>query len=180
MILKIAGRKRSMLQIEIKAGDIAEADCEAVVNAANNYLWMGSGVAGAIKRAGGEEIEQEAMRAGPISVGEAVVTGAGRLKARYVIHAAVMAQDLRTGSEIIRAATRSSLLRALELKVTSLAFPALGTGVGGFPLEECARVMLDEVHLSRAENSELKRVVMVLRSPEAAEIFRRELDRLSQ
>jgi O-acetyl-ADP-ribose deacetylase len=165
-----------MLEIKIKVGDIAQEDCQAVVNAANNQLWMGSGVAGALKRAGGEEIEQEAIRLGPVEVGQAVVTGAGRLKARYVIHAAVMGQDLRTNAEKIREATRNCLLRALELKVESLAFPALGTGVGGFSMQECARLMVGEIRRFIDEKSALKRVVIVLREGSAAEIFRRELE----
>ena len=169
-----------MLEIEIKVGDIAQEDCEAVVNAANNHLWMGSGVAGALKRAGGEEIEREAIRLGPVEVGEAVVTGAGRLKARYIIHAAGMGQDLQTDAEKIRTATRNCLLRALELKIESLAFPALGTGVGGFPMQECARLMLGEMRRFIFEKSALKRVVMVLHQPSAAEIFRRELEAYSE
>jgi O-acetyl-ADP-ribose deacetylase len=169
-----------MLAIEIKVGDIAQEDCEAVVNAANNHLWMGSGVAGALKRAGGDEIEQEAIRLGPIEVGEAAVTGAGRLKARYVIHAAVMGQDLQTDAEKICLATSNSLLRAMELKIESLAFPALGTGVGGFPMQECARLMLGEMRRFIFENSTLKRVVVVLHQSSAAEIFRRELEILSE
>jgi O-acetyl-ADP-ribose deacetylase len=163
-----------VLEIEIKVGDIAQEDCEALVNAANNHLWMGAGVAGALKRAGGEEIESEAIRLGPVEVGEAVVTGAGRLKARYIIHAAVMGQDLQTDSEKIRLATRNSLLRALELRVESLAFPALGTGVGGFSMNRCAELMLGEIRCFVSERSDLKRVMIVLREASAAELFRRE------
>jgi O-acetyl-ADP-ribose deacetylase (regulator of RNase III) len=92
---------------------------------------MGGGVAGAIKRAGGQEIETEAVSKEPIAVGEAVVTGAGRLKAKYIIHAAVMGQDLTTDADKIRQTTRNSLIKADELGIKSLAFPALGTGVGG-------------------------------------------------
>jgi len=106
---------------------------------------MGSGVAGALKRVGGNEIEAEALNRGPVSTGEAVVTGAGKLKARYVIHAAVMGQDLQTDAAKIRQATKNSLLRADELGIKSLAFPALSTGVGGFPIAECARIMINEV-----------------------------------
>src|SRR5436190_10313611 len=108
--------------IQILKGDIAQANVEAVVNAANNHLWMGGGVAGALKRAGGGEIEREAMAKGPVEVGAAVVTTAGALPARYVIHAAVMGQDLRTDRSKISAATRSSLDRARELGVESIAF----------------------------------------------------------
>jgi O-acetyl-ADP-ribose deacetylase (regulator of RNase III) len=134
-------------KIKIKAiqGDLTDQEVDAIVNAANNHLWMGAGVAGAIKRKGGTEIEKEAMSKGPIPVGEAVVTRAGTLKAKHVIHAAVMGQDLTTNEEYIRSATLSTLRRAKELKIKSIAFPAFGTGVGGFPVDECARIMLDSV-----------------------------------
>ena len=127
-----------MVKIEIIEGDITTVSADALVNAANNHLWMGAGVAGAIKKAGGREIEEEAVKKGPIPVGEVVVTGAGRLPVKYIIHAAVMGQDLQTGAEIIEQATRNSLRKADELGLKSIAFPALGTGVGGFSLEECA------------------------------------------
>ena len=129
-------------QIEVIQGDIAVQDTEAIVNAANNHLWMGAGSAGAIVRAGGREIEDEAMRQGPIAVGESVVTGGGALLANHVIHAAAMGQDLLTSEENIRAATDSALRRAEELQVASVSFPALGTGVGGFPIEQAARIMI--------------------------------------
>ena len=131
-----------MLELEVVDGDITALDVDAIANAANNQLWMGAGVAGAIKRAGGEEIEREAVEKGPVEVGEAVVTGAGRLKARYVIHGAVMGQDLVTSAELIARTTRRCLELADELGLESLALPAFGTGVGGFPLGECARLMV--------------------------------------
>src|SRR6266496_2756145 len=100
---------KGVLQIEIAEGDITALDVDAIANAANSALWMGAGVAGAIKRAGGEEIEREAVSKGPIEVGDAVATGAGRLKAKHVVHGAVMAQDLRTSAELIERTTRRSL-----------------------------------------------------------------------
>jgi O-acetyl-ADP-ribose deacetylase len=100
--------------LEVIHGDITECSVDAVVNAANNYLWMGAGVAGAIKRKGGQVIEDEAVRQGPIPVGEAIVTSAGALKARYVIHAAAMGQDLVTNAEMIRQATINSLARTRD------------------------------------------------------------------
>ena len=106
---------------------------------------MGAGVAGALKRAGGEEIEREAVAKGPIALGEAVATGAGRLPARWVIHGAAMGQDLRTNADVVEQTTRSVLRVADELGAESLALPAFGTGVGGFPLDECARIMVDVV-----------------------------------
>jgi len=133
------------LTLTIVEGDITARAVDAIVNAANNALWMGSGVAGAIKSKGGGEIEREAMAQGPVSPGQAVLTTAGALPARHVIHAAVMGQDLRTDAGLIREATASSLALAASHGLTSVAFPALGTGVGGFPIAECARVMLSAV-----------------------------------
>lgn len=138
-------KKLGRIEIKLTQGDITEQEVEAIVNPANNHLWTGVGVAGAIKRKGGIEIEREAMSKGPIPVGEAVVTGAGSLKAKYVIHAAVMGQDLTTNEQHIRNATLNSLKRAEELKIKSIAFPAFGTGVGGFPVDECAKIMVDEI-----------------------------------
>jgi O-acetyl-ADP-ribose deacetylase (regulator of RNase III) len=167
------------VEIEVLRGDIAKQRAGAIVNAANNHLWMGAGVAGALKRAGGVEIEAEAMAKGPVAVGEAVVTGAGRLAADHVIHAAVMGQDLLTDAATIRCATRSSLERAMEIGAGSVAFPALGTGVGGFPIGECARLMVDEVRrfasdgvrrLSAADTT-LERVVFVLYDAAAYRAF---------
>jgi O-acetyl-ADP-ribose deacetylase len=132
------------VKLEVVEGDIAALEVDAVANAANDHLWMGAGVAGALKRAGGEEIEREAVAKGPIERGAAVATTAGRLPARYVIHGAVMGQDLRTDADLVRRTTRSCLELADELACTSLALPAFGTGVGGFPLDECARIMVDE------------------------------------
>ena len=166
-----------MIRVEVYKGDITQFELDALVNAANNRLWMGGGVAGAIKRAGGGEIETEAVKKGPIPIGEGVVTGAGRLKAKYIIHAAVMGQDLKTDAEKIRQATRNSLLRADELGLKSLAFPALGTGVGGFPLDECSRIMIGEVLEYSAKKTGLKRVVFVLYDEPAYQVFKQELDK---
>jgi len=169
-----------MVRIEVYQGDITQLELDALVNAANNHLWMGGGVAGALKRAGGKEIEAEAVSQGPIPVGEAVVTGAGRLKARYIIHAAVMGQDLRTDAAKIRQSIKNSLLRADEIGVKSIAFPALGTGVGGFPLDECARLMISEVNQYSARKTALERVVFALYNEPAYQIFKQELDRQLQ
>ncbi|MBI2830805.1 MAG: macro domain-containing protein [Chloroflexi bacterium] len=166
-----------MSTIEIYQGDITRLEVDALVNAANNHLWMGGGVAGALKRAGGREIEEEAVKKGPVPIGEAVVTGAGKLKARYVLHAAVMGQDLSTDAEKIRLATRNALRRADEIGVKSVAFPALGTGVGGFPLSECARIMLGEVKQHLAGKSGLQKVVFALFGEDAYRTFKQELDR---
>ncbi len=164
-----------MTRIRIVHADITGLDVDAIVNAANAALWMGAGVAGAIKRAGGDEIEREAIAQGPIAVGEAVVTGGGRLRARYVIHAAAMGEDLATDADKIRAATASALRRAEERGIASIALPALGTGVGGFPIEGCAVVMVGEAQRHAAAGSRLAEIVFALRSSDAVEAFSRVL-----
>jgi len=162
------------MEIRLVQGDIAQQEADAIVNAANNHLWMGAGVAGAIKRAGGRQIEEEALAKGPIPIGEAVATGGGRLKARYVIHAAVMGQDLRTDADKIRRATQATLRCADELGLKSIAFPALGTGVGGFPLDECARIMLDAVEgHAAAGTTSLEQVIFVLYDASSYQAFER-------
>jgi O-acetyl-ADP-ribose deacetylase (regulator of RNase III) len=130
------------VELEVREGDIAAVEADAIANAANDALWMGAGVAGALKRAGGDEIEREAMAQGPIELGAAVATTAGRLRARYVVHGAVMGQDLRTDAELVRRTTCACLELADRLGCRSVALPAFGTGVGGFPLDECARLMV--------------------------------------
>ena len=152
----------SGLKIKLIQGDITDQEVDAIVNAANNHLWMGAGVAGAIKRKGGNQIEDEAMKKGPIPIDEAIVTSAGKLKAKYVIHAAVMGQDLTTNEEYIKNATLNSLKRAEELKIKSIAFPAFGTGVGGFPLDRCAQIMLDQVKDFLKKTKYLREVLFVL------------------
>jgi O-acetyl-ADP-ribose deacetylase (regulator of RNase III) len=157
------------VNIEIVEGDITALEVDAIANAANDRLWMGAGVAGAIKRAGGEEIEREAVAKGPIHVGDAVATGAGRLPARWVVHGAVMGQDLRTNADLVRRTTESCLHVADELEAESIALPAFGTGVGGFPLDECARVMVEAVRAH--EPKSLARVVFAVFGAEAKAAF---------
>jgi O-acetyl-ADP-ribose deacetylase len=157
------------MELEVVEGDIATLDVDAIANAANNHLWMGAGVAGAIKRSGGEEIEREAVGKGPIEIGDAVATGAGRLKARHVIHGAVMGQDLRTNGELIQRTTRRCLEVAEELGARSLALPAFGTGVGGFPVTECAGIMVSAVR--DHEPGSLERVVFAVFGAEAERAF---------
>jgi O-acetyl-ADP-ribose deacetylase len=168
--------------LEVVQGDITDCAVDAIVNAANNHLWMGAGVAGAIKRKGGQGIEDEAVRQGPIPIGEAVVTAGGSLKARYVIHAAAMGQDLATNADLIRQATINSLKRATELGLVSIALPALGTGVGGFSVHEAARVMIDTTctALRSTPETSLKRVLFVLFTPDALRAFEDALARVPQ
>jgi O-acetyl-ADP-ribose deacetylase (regulator of RNase III) len=157
------------VQLEVVDGDITRLEVDAIANAANDRLWMGAGVAGAIKRAGGDEIEREAVANGPIPVGEAVATTGGRLPARWVIHGAVMGQDLRTDADKVRRTTASCLRVADELGARSLALPAFGTGVGGFPLEACARIMVAAVRAH--EPGSLRRVVFAVFGDEARDAF---------
>ena len=162
-----------MLRLEVRDGDIATVEADAVANAANDRLWMGAGVAGALKRAGGVEIEREATAQGPVELGSAVATRAGRLRARWVIHGAVMGQDLRTNADLVRRTTRSCLELADELGCRSLALPAFGTGVGGFSLGECARIMVEEVRTVEPRSLEL--VIFAVFGTAAYEAFSSEV-----
>lgn len=166
------------MKVKVIKGDITEVEAEAIVNAANNRLIMGGGVAGAIKKKGGREIEEEAVKKGPIPIGEAIVTGAGRLKAKYVIHAATMGMDFKTDEVKIRNATKNAMKRAVECKVKSIAFPALGTGVGGFPIDEAARIMYEEVKKFENESDAPEEVIFVLYSEADYEKFKRTLEKL--
>ena len=163
----------------VERGDITDAEVDAIVNAANSELWMGAGVAGAIKRKGGSVIEEEAVRQGPIEVGEAVLTVAGNLPATHVIHAATMGNDLKTDPDKIRAATKSSLVLAEKHRLTSMAFPALGSGVGSVPPEKSADAILTTMieHL-KAGTSSLQRIVFVVYQDEAFKAFSDTLKRL--
>jgi O-acetyl-ADP-ribose deacetylase (regulator of RNase III)/ADP-ribose pyrophosphatase YjhB (NUDIX family) len=153
-------------------GDITEVRADAIVNAANNKLLMGGGVAGVIKKKGGKIIEEEAVKKGPIEIGEAVESSAGELAAKYVIHAATMGMNFKTDEKIIRNACRNSLKLASELKISSIVFPALGCGTGGFPLLASAKIMAQEVlkHLRQADTS-LKEIIFCLYDQEAFTVF---------
>ena len=163
------------MDLEVVDGDITALDVDAIANAANNHLWMGAGVAGAIKRAGGEEIEREAVAKGPIEVGDALATSAGRLRAQWVVHGAVMGQDLRTDAGLVRRTTRRCLEVADELGACSLALPAFGTGVGRFPLTECAEIMVSEA--AAFEPQSLERVVFAVFGSEARQAFETAVER---
>jgi O-acetyl-ADP-ribose deacetylase len=157
--------------ITILQGDITARPVDAIVNAANNAFWMGSGVAGAIKARGGVEIERDAMAQGPVEPGESVLTSGGRLQASHVIHAAAMGQDLSTDARLIARATATALTLASSHGMTSVAFPARGTGVGGFPIDECARVMIGAVRDHASSGTSLHLVEFVLFGQEAYELF---------
>lgn len=161
--------------LEIVQGDITVQDTEAIVNAANNFLWMGSGVAGAIKRKGGQEIETEAIAQGPIEIGQAVITNGGKLQAKFVIHAAAMGQDLNTDAIKVKLATQNSLKLAEIKGIQSLSFPAIGTGVGGFSIFQCANVMLLEAIDFLQKSQNLKLIRFVLFDKPAFDAFNEEL-----
>jgi O-acetyl-ADP-ribose deacetylase (regulator of RNase III) len=158
-------------RIELWNGDICELEVDAIVNAANVSLWMSTGVGGAIKRAGGDAIEFAAVRQGPVGLGEAIVTPAGRLAARLVIHAVSLDRDRRTSGPVIEAAVRSALARARDAGLASVAFPALGTGVGGFPLEEAARITVRTVRDEVERSPGIEHVIFALRGAAAYQAF---------
>jgi O-acetyl-ADP-ribose deacetylase (regulator of RNase III)/ADP-ribose pyrophosphatase YjhB (NUDIX family) len=159
-------------EIKIIKGDITELKVDAIVNPANNKLLMGGGVAGALKRKGGQVIEDEAVKKGPIAIGEAVETQGGALKAKYVIHAATMGMDFKTDEFKIRNSCSNALKIANELKIISIAFPALGCGTGGFPLLASAKVMAQEVsRYLREDRITLREIIFSLYDDEAFEAF---------
>jgi O-acetyl-ADP-ribose deacetylase (regulator of RNase III) len=158
-------------EIHITEGDITEMHVDAIVNAANSDLILGGGVAGAIRRKGGASVSDECEQLGKIPVGEAAITTGGNLKATYVIHAASMRLGWPTTAEALRAATRNSLLRAQEKGLKSIAFPALGTGIAGFPVDQCARIMLGEVLAFVKSPTSLEHVRFVLYDNPALKIF---------
>jgi O-acetyl-ADP-ribose deacetylase (regulator of RNase III) len=164
--------------IVLRKGDLTEAPVDAIVNAANNDLMLGGGVAGAIKAKGGPSIQAECDKLGPIPIGEAAITGAGKLKARYVIHAASMRLGGRTNEAALRVSTRNSLKRAAEHGLKSIAFPAIGTGIAGFPIERCAVVMLEEIRDHLRGTTSLECVEMVLFDEHALSVFNDALTRI--
>jgi O-acetyl-ADP-ribose deacetylase len=160
-----------MGQIEVREADVTKLGVEAIANAANTQLRHGGGVAGAIVRAGGDSIQAESLEKAPIALGEAVETQAGSLPASWVIHAATMELGGPTSSDIIRRATASTLAKADELGARSLALVAFGTGVGGFPVEEAARIQVEEVRRHFDSGSGLELVVFAVRGDEASTAF---------
>jgi O-acetyl-ADP-ribose deacetylase len=149
-------------KVTIRHGDITEARVDAIVNAANNDLKLGGGVAGAIRTKGGPSIQDECDLLAPVEIGEAAITGGGNLMARFVIHAASMRLGGRTTEPSLRQSTRNSLLRAQEKGLESIAFPAIGTGIAGFPLDRCGEIMGSEVRDHLKGDTSLKRVEFVL------------------
>lgn len=160
-----------MARIELWNGDICDLEVDAIVNAANLSLWMSTGVGGALKRAGGDTIEFAAVRQAPVPLGGAIVTPAGNLAAKVVIHAVSLDRDRRTSGPVIEAAVRSAMARAREIEASSIAFPALGTGVGGFPLEDAARIMVTTVRDELGQSPAIEHVIFALRGAAAYEAF---------
>lgn len=160
-------------ELKIIKADLTELSVDAIVNAANNELVMGGGVAGVIRKKGGQIIEDEAVKKGPIKIGESVATSAGTLKAQYVIHAATMGLDFKTDENKIRASTASALACANQLKIKSVAFPALGCGVGKFSLVGAAKIMSQEVWKFFRQNKKttLNEIIFCLYDEAAYQIF---------
>jgi O-acetyl-ADP-ribose deacetylase len=168
-------------RIVIQQGDITEMDTDAIVNAANNDLLLGAGVAGAIARKGGESIQKECNEIGSIPVGYAAITGAGKLKARYVIHAASMGlSGERTTAKSLRTSTAHALRLAEDRQLKSIAFPAVGTGVSGFPVEECAQIMLREAAEHLKGETSLETIYFVLFDERTRDAFQRTWDKLKK
>ena len=161
--------------IEVLEVDITTLEVDAIANAANTRLMHGGGVAGAISRAGGPSVQAESDERAPIGLGEAVETGGGEMPCRWVIHAATMELGGPTSAEIIRRATASTLRRADELGARSLALVAFGTGVGGFPVDEAARIEVEQVRRHLDGGSGLERVVFAVRGADARGAFERAL-----
>jgi O-acetyl-ADP-ribose deacetylase (regulator of RNase III) len=162
-------------KIALRQGDLTDADVDAIVNAANNDLMLGGGVAGAIRVKGGPAIQEECDKIGSIALGEAAITGAGQLRARHVIHAASMRLGESTSEVILRAATSNSLMRADENSLKTIAFPAIGTGIAGFSIERCAQVTLEEVRAHLGGPTTLERIDFVLFDHRSLEVFEQTL-----
>lgn len=158
-------------KIIIQQGDLTEMDTDAIVNAANNDLILGAGVAGAIYRKGGDSIQKECDAIGSVPVGFAAITGAGKLKARYVIHAASMQAGRRTTAETLRGSTMHSLRLASDRGLKTIAFPAVGTGVAGFSMQQCADIMLRVAAAHLQSGTSLETIYFVLFDAAAKEVF---------
>lgn len=165
--------KTLMRRVIIQQDDITDMDVDAIVNAANNDLILGGGVAGAIRRKGGDEIQRECAEIGTIPVGYAAITGGGKLKARHVIHAASMQLGGATSADALRKSVAHALRIAEEHAIKTIAFPAVGTGIAGFPLKECAEIMLGETAKHLAGDNKLETVFFVLFDDGACDIFQR-------
>jgi O-acetyl-ADP-ribose deacetylase (regulator of RNase III) len=158
-------------KIALLQGDLTEMDVDAIVNAANNDLQLGGGVAGAVRRKGGEAVQRECDAIGSIPIGGAAITTGGRLRARYVIHAASMQLGGTTTARALRSSTAHALRVAAEKGLRTIAFPAVGTGIAGFPIPECARIMLLEVVEHLKKPTSLEKIYFVLFDAQALSEF---------
>lgn len=165
-------------KIVLQQGDLTEMDADAIVNAANNDLQLGAGVAGAIRRKGGEEIQRECDAIGSIPVGYAAITGGGKLAARHVIHAASMQLGGQTTAAHLRTSVAHSLRIAAERGLKTIAFPAVGTGIAGFPFDECAAIMLQEAAQHLKGETSLEKIYFVLFDDRACDVFMRKWKKL--
>ncbi len=167
-------------KIELKQGDITEMEVDAIVNAANDDLILGGGVAGAIRRKGGEEIQEECNKIGTIPVGQAVATTGGKLKAKFVIHAASMSLGGWTTKEGLLNSVRNTFRVALEKKVATIAFPAIGTGIAAFPIDRCAQIMIDESLAHLRDKTTIQKIFFVLYDPKTLAAFREYFDSIQE
>ena len=170
--------KEIAARVVIQQGDLTEMDTDAIVNAANNDLVLGAGVAGAIRRKGGEAIQRECDAIGSIPLGFAAITSGGNLKARHVIHAASMGLGSLATADTLRTSVQHSLRLASERGLKTIAFPAVGTGIAGFPMKECAEIMLHQAAEHLRNGSSLETICFVLFDEQAAGIFERTWKRL--
>lgn len=167
-------------QIVLEQGDLTEMDVDAIINAANNDLKLGGGLAGVIRRKAGDSVQRECDDIGAIPVGGAAITSAGKLKARHIIHAASMQLGGLTTGHALRASTAHSLRIAAEQGLRTIAFPAVGAGIGGFPLAECAAIMLHEVAEHLKKPTSIEKVYFVLFDAAALSAFEKELREMDQ
>jgi len=172
--LSEAFKYRNRLNIVVLQGDITALEVDAIVNPANSYMIMGGGVAGVIKRKGGEVIEREARKSAPVPVGKAVATQAGKLKVKYVIHAPTMERPaMRTSREKVKLATKAALNKAVELGIINVAFPAMGAGVGGLSVDTSVKTILEAIDESfdRVSASKLSTIYLVAYREEDYRVF---------
>ncbi|UCB57993.1 MAG: macro domain-containing protein [Thermoplasmatales archaeon] len=161
------------MNIVIQKGDLTQITCDAIVNPANSYGFMGGGVAGAIKRVGGTQIEKEAISKAPIPVGSAIHTDSGSLPCKYVIHAPTMRQPaMRINVENVKAATQAAFKLGIKLGLRTIAIPGMGTGVGGVPVDDAAKLI---VNISKKFIEEFDKIFLIDRNEEMIEAFRKYL-----
>lgn len=164
------------LNVEVKRGDLTKERADAICNPANSLMFMGGGAAGAIKRAGGDEIEREALRHAPVAVGRAIATTAGKLRARWVIHAPTMERPaMQTTEEKVYSATKAALECAESVSSQSLILPGMGTGVGGLSPERAARAMVKALKEFAHSARSLREIILCDLSGEMVDAWRRAL-----